>query len=53
MTKATFTSVEKEIAEMLQFYLSAARAQAPARAGNLGELQKQARKPNHNPGERL
>jgi hypothetical protein len=46
MNKPLFTSAEKEIAEMLHFYLSAARAQPPTRAsGGPGELEKQARKP--------
>jgi hypothetical protein len=44
MNKPSFTSAEKEIAEMLHFYLSAARVQPPTRAGGLGELEKQARK---------
>jgi hypothetical protein len=44
MNKPSFTSAEKEIAEMLRFYLSAARAQPPTRAGGPDELEKQASK---------
>jgi hypothetical protein len=58
MNKPLFTSAEKEIAEMLRFYLSAARAQPPTRASGPGELEKQARKlpealPNQSGGASL